>query len=67
MTKIFLLALSLSCATASAAAPKGKAGDACKADTDCDQSAGKQTCTNGKCKGAEKPVPPPTTNTPPPT
>ena len=37
---------------------KGKAGDACKVDDDCDQSGGKQTCANNKCKPAEKPTPP---------
>ena len=37
---------------------KGKPGAACKANSDCDQSAQSQTCTNKKCQVFR--VPPPT-------
>jgi hypothetical protein len=38
---------------------KGKTGDACKTNSDCDQSAQPQTCSGGKCQVHR--VPPPTT------
>lgn len=38
---------------------KGKTGDTCKTDSDCDQSSQPHTCTAGKCQ-VHRP-PPPTT------
>ncbi len=39
-----------------------KAGEACKADGDCDQNAGSQKCVKSKCqRQPEDRIPPPTT------
>lgn len=40
-----------------AKAAKGKTGDACKSDADCDQSSQRQSCRNAKCQ-IDMPPPP---------
>ena len=37
---------------------KGKTGDACKSNSDCDQSARPQSCRNLKCQLDPMPAPP---------
>jgi hypothetical protein len=42
---------------------KGKPGDTCKVDADCDQSSGPHSCVKTRCRAdkPEKPYPPPVT------